>query len=152
MSAPSSGRRLSGGMGESVNSLAGRRATLSTDDDEARTELAIIAYFHRLTTQMLSVMADAVDNSEQERYEDDEDEDTEAAVDENEESSPLQRGVTSREELGPVQLGSHAVESMGLDVWNGHDAHFVRELASLYFDREVRIEGKGVEVCGVRVC
>ncbi|KAH6670229.1 hypothetical protein EV126DRAFT_336043 [Verticillium dahliae] len=152
MSAPSSGRRLSGGMGDSVNSLAGRRATLSTDDDEARTELAIIAYFHRLTTQMLSVMADAVDNSEQERYEDDEDEDTDAAVDESEESSPLQRGVTGREELGPVQLGSHAVESMGLDVWNGHDAHFVRELAALYFDREVRIEGKGVEVCGVRVC
>ncbi|KAM0324377.1 hypothetical protein ACHAQA_008158 [Verticillium albo-atrum] len=153
MAAPSSSRRLSGGMGDSVTSLAGRRATLSAEDDEAKTELAIIAYFHRLTTQMLSVMGDLVDSSEEERYEDDDDEeDADAAVEDEEENTPLQPGVDSGEELGPIQVSSHAVESMGLDVWNGHDAQFVRELASLYFGREVRIEGKGVEVCGVRVC
>jgi hypothetical protein len=41
---------------------------------------------------------------------------------------------------------------MGLDVWSIADAAFVKDLAAAYFRRVARIEGKGVEVCGVRVC
>jgi hypothetical protein len=41
---------------------------------------------------------------------------------------------------------------MGLDVWSDADAFFIRELSVKYFGRPARIEGKGVEVCGVRVC
>ncbi|EFX00502.1 hypothetical protein CMQ_7504 [Grosmannia clavigera kw1407] len=77
--------RSSGAMHDSVSSLTARRAPPDAagedgveaehdededeDEDRARIELAIIAYFHRLTTQMLSVMADIVESGS----EDDED-------------------------------------------------------------------------------
>lgn len=163
---PSHPRTPAGGLGDSLASLTKRRSTTSVPgedlEDEAKTELAIIAYFHRLTTQILSVMADVVEAAEEtyEPYTDDEDGDeprTAGAVagEEESEHAPLNPGSTSDEEdisLPVVRVGTDAVESMGLDVWNGHDAEFVKELAVRYFAREARIEGKGVEVCGVRVC
>jgi len=163
---PSHPRTPAGGLGDSLGSLTKRRSTTSVHgedlEEEAKTELAIIAYFHRLTTQILSVMADVVEAAEEpyESYSDDEDGDeprTTAAVagDEEAENAPLTSGSGSDLDdvsLPVVQVPIHAVESMGLDVWNAHDAEFVKELAMRYFAREAKIEGKGVEVCGVRVC
>ncbi|KAF6807098.1 duf2347 superfamily protein [Colletotrichum musicola] len=135
-------RRGSGNARDSIGSVASR-GSIGPDDDEARTELAIIAYFHRLTAQILTVMADVVESAE-DRYEDDEDDETEA------EDTPLRSDGES--ELRSVRVDSPALEGMGLDVWNAHDADFVKELMAKYFDRKPCIEGKGVEVCGVRVC
>lgn len=135
-------RTASGGMRDSIGSVASRQS-VGPDDDEARTELAVIAYYHRLTAQMLSVMADVVESSD-DRYEDDDDDEQEA------EDTPLR--ADSEADLRSVRVESHAIESMGLDVWNAHDAEFVKELMAKYFDRKPYIEGKGVEVCGVRVC
>lgn len=133
-------------LADSVSSLTAKGADAT--DDEARTELAIIAYFHRLTTQMLSVMADVVDSTD-DSY-DDEDE-LDNSDHDGVEDVLLRPG---EEQLDPrsVLISSHAVESMGLDVWNSEDAEFVKELMVKYFGRQACIEGKGVEVCGVRVC
>ncbi|KAK0369228.1 hypothetical protein CLIM01_13412 [Colletotrichum limetticola] len=131
----------SGGMADSTGSLVSRPAAGSVID-EATTELAVIAYFHRLTAQMLTVMADVVESSD-DRYEDEDDEDDADDV-------PLR--TNSESDRSSVRVGSDALESMGLDVWNAHDAEFVKELMSKYYDRRPYIEGKGVEVCGVRVC
>lgn len=114
---------------ESLASLASARRT----SDEARLELAIIAYFHRLTTQMLSILSDLVDSAD------------EAYPSEDEDSGLLQEGK-------PVIVDSRSVENMGLDVWSNEDKEFVIELMRTYFGRNASIEGKGVEVCGVRVC
>ncbi|KAL3964845.1 hypothetical protein ACCO45_001849 [Purpureocillium lilacinum] len=111
---------------DSVASFAGRRAA---DADEARLELAIIAYFHRLTTQMLSVLVDL----------------DEAEV-------LLNNGLGGPAGADAITVDSQCVENMGLDVWSASDAQFVQDLVAAYFDRAARIEGKGVEVCGVRVC
>ncbi|KAL0932057.1 DUF2347 superfamily protein [Colletotrichum truncatum] len=135
-------RSGSGGIRDSISSVASRQP-VGPDDDEARTELAVIAYFHRLTAQMLTVMADLVESSD-DHYEDDDEDDQEA------EDTPLR--PDSESDLRSVRVDSHALESMGLDVWNAHDAEFVRELMAKYYDRKPYIEGKGVEVCGVRVC
>lgn len=115
---------------ESLASLASARRT----SDEAKVELAIIAYFHRLTTQMLSILSDLIDGAD-EAYPSSSDED----------SSLLQ-------EQNPVTVDSRSVENMGLDVWSVEDKEFVTELMRIYFGRTASIEGKGVEVCGVRVC
>ncbi|KAF4503698.1 LCHN-like protein [Fusarium agapanthi] len=150
MTTPRPGSR-SGQLSDSLGSLnASNRAP--DGSGEARFELAIIAYFHRLTTQILSVLADLAD-SQDEPYtdHDDDDEDLSQASGER---APLRPSDSDLEpdDADAIRVDSHAVESMGLDVWSDTDALFIRELSILYFGRPARIEGKGVEVCGVRLC
>ncbi|KAM5351229.1 hypothetical protein ACJ41O_003952 [Fusarium nematophilum] len=125
------------------------------DNGEARFELAIIAYFHRLTTQILSVLGDLAD-SQDEPYSDRDDEEEEEDLSQTEAERALLRpsdsDLEADAEADAIRIDSHSVENMGLDVWSDSDALFVRELSTLYFGRPARIEGKGVEVCGVRVC
>jgi hypothetical protein len=145
MPTPMSRSTALAGMTDSVSSLTARRS--GPDDDEARTELAIITYFHRFTTQILSNMSELVDNAD-DSYEDDDDmEDSDPA---GLEDVLLQNN--GENEGRTVRVDSRAIENMGLDIWNPADAEFVKEIMIKYFDRKAYIEGKGVEVCGVRVC
>lgn len=146
-------------LADSLSSLAARRPQ---EEGEARIELAIIAYFHRLTTQMLTVAADLVDSVHQEAYSD------ESEGDENAGSMDALRddpragaedgdGLLRDEAVDarapcPVMVDSRSIEKMGLDVWSPSDAIFVQELVATYFGCVASVEGKGVEVCGVRVC
>ncbi|KAM0456203.1 hypothetical protein ACHAPV_007451 [Trichoderma viride] len=132
-------------LSSSIASLAGRR---SSPGGEANIELAIITYFHRLTTKMLSVLVDIVDAAD-ESYRDnddsgdadgDEDETEGLILNESDDSDPT------------ITIDSRSIENMGLDVWSASDAFFVQELVAVYFGRQAVTEGKGVEVCGVRVC
>lgn len=147
--APTSSSSMSPGvLSESLTSLTGRRAS---NPDEARTELAIIAYFHRLTTQMLSILVDLVESADEaypSAYRDEEDAETDG---EDEAEVLLNNGALALDS-NAITVDSHSVETMGLDVWSVSDATFVRDLIEAYFGRTSRIEGKGVEVCGVRVC
>ena len=129
---------------DSLSSLARRPTSSSSAPNEARLELAIVAYFHRLTTQILSAAADLAD-SQDVPYTDSE---TESAT---AEDAPL-RPTEPADDVDAVRVDSRAVENMGLDVWSDADAVFVRELMETYFERAARIEGRKVEVCGVRVC
>lgn len=125
-----------------VDSVAtfGERRTSSALDDEARVELATVAFFHRLTTDILTIVSDAVDAAEAESpYEDESESEGDARL--------LGRGNGM-----PARIDSAAFELMGLDVWSAGDGEFVRRVAGAYFGREVVVEGKGIEVCGMRVC
>jgi hypothetical protein len=172
-------------MVSSLASLAAARATTTSaghdgndeeDEDgeereetQARIELAVVAYFHRLTSGVMSVLADIVDSS------DDDDLlgldldsnnaeggfDGPASLDGDEEeeevrllgpaagSGSISGGGGRR---GWVRVDSEALAEMGLDVWSQADADFVREVTVRYFGRRAYVETKGVEVCGVRVC
>ncbi|KAF4981345.1 hypothetical protein FZEAL_2830 [Fusarium zealandicum] len=139
-------------LSESLSSITAARRT-ADDSNEARFELAIIAYFHRLTTQTLSVLSDLAD-SQDESYTD-RDDDDEGLSQTSGERAPLRPTDAELEadiDADAIRVDSHSVESMGLDVWSDSDALFVRELSALYFGRSARIETKGIEVCGVRVC
>ncbi|RFU76322.1 hypothetical protein TARUN_5910, partial [Trichoderma arundinaceum] len=140
-SAPSPAEPLS----NSIASLAGRRSSV---DGEANIELAIITYFHRLTTQMLSVLVDIVDAADDSYRDNDEGED----ADEDDENEGLIPNGGDDSDLSAITIDSRSIENMGLDVWSASDALFVQELVAVYFGRQAAIEGKGVEVCGVRVC
>ncbi|KAI1653159.1 hypothetical protein F4813DRAFT_375648 [Daldinia decipiens] len=117
------------------------------DPDEARTELALIAYFHRLTMQVLGTLADIVESDEDDGEDgsrgdnDDDDDGTAALIDDDDAAEG--RGV---------RVSSEDVARMGLDVWSAADAAFVTAAVEAYFGRRAYVEGKGVEVCGVRVC
>ncbi|PMB69418.1 Protein LCHN [Beauveria bassiana] len=160
MHAPQSPSRTDAALTDSIASLARHDAA---GDRDATVELAIIAYFHRLTTQIVSVLADVVESTDEAypsddpaRYTDDDDDD------DNEDDLLLPgsdsiRDVTGaadtpQDALDRIEVDSHAMQSMGLDVWSASDAAFVKDLAQRYFSREAVIEAKGVEVCGVRVC
>lgn len=107
--------------------------------------MAIIAYFHRLTTQILKRLSDIIDASDS----DDEREDHSPLI-----SSADGAGDTgeAEDEGGLVYVSSVDMERMGLDVWSAGDYVFVEELVKEYFGRRVKIEGRGVDICGVRIC
>lgn len=135
------------GLGDSVVSLGQKGDEEDEDDSQAQIELAIITYFHRLTTQMLAALADLVESSD-----DDEQLDMDA---ENDERRLLSQDSDGDQESrnGPwIRVDSETLGHMGLDVWSSSDAAFVRELMPRYFARRAYVEGKGVEVCGLKVC
>ncbi len=176
-------RESFGGSGNAIGSLAGvvagsgggaaagggdgtgEEEREEEEETQARVELAVVAYFHRLTTGVLGVLADIVDSS---------DEDDLVGLDldrdapeldgrrvgssgdgvEEEDRARLLGGASGGVEAGRgwVRVDSEALAEMGLDVWSQADADFVGELAGRYFGRRAYVETKGVEVCGVRVC
>jgi hypothetical protein len=135
------------GMNMSISSLTPRRSSAAVsaplDPNEARVELAIIAYFHRLTTQLLGTLADVVDSA---RGTDIGDESP------TEEDDALINPDEDDGQEHAVRLNSDVMKRMGLDIWSASDAEFLTELLETYFDRKAYVEGKGVEVCGIRVC
>ncbi|KOS19208.1 Protein LCHN [Escovopsis weberi] len=131
---------------DSIASLSNRHASTEA---EARIELAIIAYFHRLTVQMLNVLVDLVDATDDALPPHGDDDDGGGGGDEYDGLLP-----NDFEDPGanPVAVDSRSVEAMGLDVWSASDALFVQQLVALYFGRQASVDGKGIEICGVRVC
>jgi len=138
------------------------------EENEARAELAIIAYFHRLTTQILQVLGDIVDSTDDDDLLDvdfgatggqDGQGDDGNDNDDDEETAGLLYGEHHLEQQqqqeggGPwIRVDSDALAHMGLDVWSEGDAAFVRGVAARYFGRRAHVELKGVEVCGLKVC
>lgn len=135
----------------SISSLTPRRsstgASAPLEIDEARVELAIISYFHRLTTQLLGALADAIDSTA-----DDDDDDMMGDESPAEEDDALIDADDADAEEQGVQIDTDVIKRMGLDIWSASDVEFVRELLKTYFGRQAYVEGKGVEVCGIRVC
>ncbi|KAI0887303.1 uncharacterized protein GGS22DRAFT_156717 [Annulohypoxylon maeteangense] len=139
------GPRASTDLSTSIASLTPRRAT--SDPDEARAELALITYFHRLTTLVLGTLADIVESTS-------DDDDDEVEGEDGSDDAALLTPDSGEEEMDArgIRIESDAVARMGLDVWSAADAEFVRAAVKMYFGRRAYVEGKGVEVCGVRVC
>lgn len=160
---PSPSRTTDLALSESIASLT--RHDASDGGGDAIVELAIIAYFHRLTTQIISVLADIVESTDDETYppdeperytdadDDDDDDETDLLMPGNDSADTTVRVDDDVcQDFEAIKIDSHAMESMGLDVWSTGDAGFVQNLAQHYFMRDATIETKGVEVCGVRVC
>lgn len=136
--APSPGRPRSSGHRRSSSTLG--------IEGGVGLELAVVAYFHRLTGRVFGVLAECVQ-----------------AVVEEEEEDPVAGGagtdgtagederVEGRGE-GKVVVGSEDMVRMGLDVWSEGDRRFVQEMVGFYWGREAEVGGKGVECCGVRIC
>ncbi|KAI0180159.1 hypothetical protein GGR52DRAFT_230129 [Hypoxylon sp. FL1284] len=142
----------------SATTATGLPSTGPLEPDEARVELAIIAYFHRLTTQLLTTLADVVESpggGGSGDTEEDEDDDEGSDSEGRNALLPSDSGDDDdNEDLDGrgIRVRSEAVSHMGLDVWSASDARFVADVAAAYFGRRAYVEGKGVELCGVKVC
>ncbi|KAK3702997.1 hypothetical protein LTR37_014727 [Vermiconidia calcicola] len=100
-----------------------------TQDDTreaSATATVVTAYFHRLTTQIIQPLADAVEDA---------DDDTEEGLAE-----------------AAVPISSYDMNAMGLDAWSPADKRFVKDAMDLYFGREAVVADGGTRVCGVRIC
>lgn len=107
-------------------------------DCTANHEMAIIAYFHRLTTSILTVLSDIIDATDS---------------DDEREDARLTNSGDDEDLDGPAVFVSSAdITKMGLDSWSKTDQEFIEELVRLYFGRKARVEGNSVDVCGVRIC
>jgi hypothetical protein len=116
-------------------------------EGEAATEMAIIAYFHRLTSQILTTLSDIIDCL-------DSDDEREAEVRHTQQhTEPLIDEDGDEEDLGPrVYITSTDVARMGLDVWSVSDLAYVEQITRVWFGRRAEVEGQKVDVCGVRIC
>lgn len=117
--------------------LAGIRSNITGGDQDAKQEMAIIAYFHRLTSQIVTTLSDIVDitDSDDERMD---------------EVRPLREG--EEDSVPAIYISSNEIERMGLDVWSATDHQFIEDVAKEYFGRRATVEGRNVDVCGIRIC
>lgn len=106
---------------------------LMTDGSPAAPEMAIIAYFHRLTALILGTLAQVVD-----------------AGNTGNDQDEAREGNADREEV--VFVESEDMRRMGLDVWSEGDRRFVEELLEFYWGRKAEVQGGRVECCGLRIC
>lgn len=114
-----------------------------TGDQSAKREMAIIAYFHRLTTRILTALSAIIDATNS----DDEDEDGEEAL--------LRDSVDGNRDgdEGPsIFIHSTDIVKMGLDEWSSSDHAFIVEVAKAYFGRKAQVEGTGIDICGIHIC
>lgn len=86
---------------------------------------AIIAYFHRSTTQLIQNLNGIIERS-------DDDDETE-------------------EDDGTLLLDKGDVSRMGLDTWSEADRAFLSEFSWMYCGRMVEVRGTSVDCCGMRL-
>jgi hypothetical protein len=98
----------------------------------AAPEMAIIAYFQRLTGQILGTLAALVDDSDAE-------------------DADVGGNGDGEGGGGVILVTSEDMSSMGLDGWSENDRSFVKELVEFYWGRKADVQGGRVECCGVRI-
>ncbi|KAJ6191444.1 Protein of unknown function DUF2347 [Penicillium mononematosum] len=150
-------------------------------EDQQPPEVALVAYFRRLTSQIFVTLAGAIarydSDLDDDAYNDapyiDEDDDTDASlsmsrqsIHGDEGSSPLLRQRSSAS--GSANHGSRAgqrdggahdtvtitvadMAEMGLDVWSATDRVFVEELVSLWWGRAAKVDSARIRCCGISV-
>ena len=165
-------RRPSGNVMTPGTANLSSSALLMTDGSPAAPEMAVIAYFHRLTALILGTLAQLVEHSDREEEEEEveqrhEEQDGEAA---GQAAAPdvAAAGATAADgaadtrppepradeispQRRPVYVGSEDMVRMGLDVWSDADRRFVEELLDLYWGRKADVQGGHIECCGVRI-
>ena len=131
-------------------------------------ELALVAYFHRLTTVVLSAVAYIVEGEGEgdaereeegetwESYRDEEGESEDVALlrqpqREAVDTEPSRESASKVDREEKVVLGSEDLARMGLDVWSASDRAFVEDLVMLYFERGADVRSAQVECCGVKI-
>ena len=138
-------------------------AILGAMSGTAPVEIAIVSYFHRLTSLMFTTISDAISRQDGEQPRRDSDpapngyRDEEGDEDETAASVPaggdqealLGEGDGDHDET--VVITQEDMEVMGLDIWSTADKAFVEELVQLWWGRKAEVQTVKVECCGIRL-
>lgn len=103
-------------------------------------EMAIIAFFHRLTANIFTNIVNAVENSN--HFKDD-----------NQDESQVDEAALLNEEepQAIVYIGGEDLTRMGLDIWSDADKKFIEDVVELYWGRKADVRGGTIDCCGVRI-
>lgn len=152
---------------------------LQLDESSQPQEIALIAYFRRLTTLTFTILADAVARQD-EADENDEipavpqyrDEPTDEAEEEDEATvtGPVSSHETDEDPLlpaeaidesedsrkeshspGQVLITSPDMTEMGLDVWSAADRIFLEELLRSWWGRTAYVDSTRIRCCGIPI-
>ncbi|KAL2006495.1 hypothetical protein VTN00DRAFT_9163 [Thermoascus crustaceus] len=157
-------------------SMDSSTATLSERSQDLP-EVALVAYFRRLTTQIFTTLSDAVARQDNADIDDDDD-----AADEGYRDEPAQEDNDDEEDDGvmvtrestqqeddpntsllpsgtkrgesdfpPVTITSADMTQMGLDLWSAADRLFVEELLDLWWGRKAHVDGTRIKCCGIPI-
>jgi Domain of unknown function (DUF4484)/DENN domain-containing protein 11 len=94
----------------------------------AEVEMAVIAYFHRITKEIFESCIEVLEQRDGETEE----------------------GEDLDEEV--ITIGSDELRRCGLDVWSEGERRFIKEFMALWFERVVEVHAVSLECCGVKVC
>ena len=157
---------------EEVEAAQDLRLLYSDREEPSSKEIAIVTYFHHLTTVIFNVVHNAIASTDHEEFEDDtpsielDSTSDETAVEistaslepiadnPNEEQEPLlpsQRSVDEGYEPEDVEITEDDMKAMALDIWNTDDRAFIEDLVAAWYDRRVKIRGGTIECCGLRI-
>ncbi|KEF56997.1 uncharacterized protein A1O9_07187 [Exophiala aquamarina CBS 119918] len=133
-------------------------------DEEQIREVAVVAYFHRLTNLIFMTIAEAVaradghDLDESASYHDESREGSPVADCSVEHDSPIdneddvtQGLLSSLDQNSPVDITQDDMTAMGLDSWSPSDKVFIEEMLSLWWGRKANVRAASVECCGLKV-
>ncbi|ODM16381.1 hypothetical protein SI65_08381 [Aspergillus cristatus] len=147
------------------------------DTEQQPPEVALVAYFRRLTAQIFIILADVVarhdsdgqesvdDNSQPYRDEPDDEGDENPSVTvarqstqegDDDQSPLLQRGRNDKDgediyDPNAVMITTEDMTEMGLDVWSATDRVFAEELVRLWWSRQARVDSARVRCCGITI-
>ncbi|CRG89339.1 hypothetical protein PISL3812_06375 [Talaromyces islandicus] len=148
---------------------------LQLDESSQPQEIALIAYFRRLTTLTFTILADAVARQD-EADESDEipaqyrDEPADEAIEEERtdtgsssshetDEDPLlpaeaiesEHGRQESHDPARVLITSADMTEMGLDVWSGADRIFLEELLHSWWGRKAYVDSTRIRCCGIPI-
>lgn len=131
-------------------------------DQETSKELAIVAYFQRLTGLIVGVLSHAIERQEQRSSTSNGSLGRSSSVDLNisiqdstervdgSDEEPLIDSHTPNDD-GPVEITSEDMTQMGLDTWSNADRIFVEEMLQVWWGRRAIVRGGRIECCGLRI-
>ncbi|CAG7990927.1 unnamed protein product [Penicillium olsonii] len=134
---------------------------LSPENDQPP-EVAMVAYFRRMTAQIFGTLAGVVARNDEDGYSEpyaDDDESVSQSRSIGDESPLLrqrsgtgsQRGSLRDSECEVVTISVADMTEMGLDVWSATDRVFVEELIGLWWGREAKVDCARIRCCGISV-
>lgn len=127
---------------EALDARSGNTDAETDSERRGALEMAMVAYFHGVTERIFEVLGGIV---EAQRSETD-------GVGEPEQNQRSNAAAPASDDR-VVSFTTEDLVNMGLDAWSAADRDFVKELCKLYFGCEAEVGGgKGVEICGVRIC
>jgi hypothetical protein len=139
---------------------------LQNDSDEGQIrEVALVAYFHRLTNLIFTVLTEAIARADGRDPDIDESEHDESGEDTTTGENSVERVSSLNDEdeadtqpllsgsgnLQPVEITQDDMTNMGLDSWSTSDKIFVENMVSLWWGRKADVRAASVECCGLRI-
>lgn len=120
----------------------------SLAEESTTKEVALVAYFHKLSALVFSVLSNAVDaqvRSDEERYHDEND------VSNGNHDNQALLSPKDDDDDQPIEISEEDVRTMGLDIWSESDKRFISEMVHFWWKRHAIVRSGTIECCGVRI-